>query len=251
MSTLSKLFTGKSFLYSTAAACVLAVVMMFSGFGINHADAAKRGIKSSSSSSFKGILPGKRFSHKRSGKRFSNRRFNNRSGFRSNRFRNRGFRNRGHRNFGSVGINRAGVSLGPPTNVGNHFHGRKFNRRNHRNRGDRLFTHRRNTIEARNRSLLRHQSRQFRNDGIIVERYYQPSGALVISVPSAGGSNYADDWSGAEACPENHNCGFRVYSNGTGPRIIRIRDSEVVGPTGSDKKVDPGVVTLEELEVIN
>ncbi len=247
MSTLSKLFTGKSFLYASAAAFMLAVVMMFAGFGINQADAAKRGFKTRSSNSFQGISPGKSFSHRRhSGKRFSNRRFRNNSGFR------RGFGNRGFRNRGAVNtINRAGVSLGHPTRVGNRFYGRKSNRRNHRNRSDRLFIHRRNTIEARNRRLNSNRSGVFRSDGIIVERYYQASGALVINVPSANTGNYSNDWSESEACPENHNCGYRFYSNGTGPRIIRISDDEVVGPSSSNEERDSDEVTLEELEVIN
>ncbi len=97
----------------------------------------------------------------------------------------------------------------------------------------------------------RHHSafRRLRPDGIHVERRYRHSGSVIITIPT--GNYYAGGGSASaveEDCPQNHNCGYRLYTDGTGPKIILIEDDEIVGE--ANDPIDhngPKVITLEEI----
>lgn len=49
----------------------------------------------------------------------------------------------------------------------------------------------------------------------------------------------------ASECPSNHNCGFRIYENGTGPRIIRPNSGVGSGLPSFDGLSGPKVITLD------
>ena len=49
----------------------------------------------------------------------------------------------------------------------------------------------------------------------------------------------------ASECPSNHNCGFRIYENGTGPRIIRPSANFGNDLPGFDGLNGPKVITLD------
>ena len=49
----------------------------------------------------------------------------------------------------------------------------------------------------------------------------------------------------ASECPSNHNCGYRIYENGTGPRIIRPSSKFGNDLPGYDGLNGPKVITLD------
>lgn len=49
----------------------------------------------------------------------------------------------------------------------------------------------------------------------------------------------------ASECPSNHNCGYRIYENGTGPRIIRPSTALSNDLPGYDGLNGPKIITLD------
>ncbi|MEM7069794.1 MAG: hypothetical protein AAF478_13020 [Pseudomonadota bacterium] len=111
------------------------------------------------------------------------------------------------------------------------------------NRQDRLYRHR-----------LRDRARY--NDRVVVDNYLQSQrrSNSVLANPrySYGGSvlydgGYAVGGGNANgvACPKNHNCGYRIYSNGSGPRIITPGVGPGNGLPAYDGVSGPQIITLD------
>ncbi len=226
-----------------ASVFALSLVFLLSGIGgISDAWSGKRGISGYSSGGFQGLSSRSKGFNRRG---FSNRKFN-RSRSSGARFGTQRLRHSGFRNSGRVNsIRSAGVSLGQPLHVSGGGYKNSYRRSGS---GGYKNSYRRSGVRY-DSGYARHISRSgvvpygrsstYRNDNV--------SGALVISVPSTNGGNYVRGNGVIENCPENFNCGQRLYANGTGPRIIRIRPHEVVGPLPEDDYDTPNVITFEEI----
>ena len=114
-------------------------------------------------------------------------------------------------------------------------------RRHYRNR-DYLLVERRRQIEARNRAVAAQDLAKRRiRAGIVATPVapYQEKRRITLG----GTSNIVE--SQGRLCPEGHNCGYRLYEDGTGPRIIILG----AGSSGVDQAYDgingPKVITLD------
>jgi len=124
-----------------------------------------------------------------------------------------------------------------------HYAGKK----RHRQRSDLGLIERRRAIEARNsRVAFQNAERRARSSGD-----FGRSGVLVLDVDRQGilsaeiGGVAGDVYTQTSPCPRGHNCGYRVYSDGTGPRIITLG----VNPGGDLPEFDglsgPQIITLD------
>lgn len=97
------------------------------------------------------------------------------------------------------------------------------------NKRDRLFIERRRDIARRNeRVVLENELQSARRSGAVLARSNRSfSGSLVLD-PREGvlSSGFEDGGTAGiitpyqQSCPSNHDCGYRLYTDGTGPRII-------------------------------
>lgn len=93
--------------------------------------------------------------------------------------------------------------------------------------GDIRFIERRRQIERRNdrvanQNHLRRVERRLARQPVAVDNFNGGSGYQDGSVYGSGqGAVYSGN-----SCPSGHNCGVRLYSNGTGPRIITLSPSD-------------------------
>ncbi|MEM9278594.1 MAG: hypothetical protein AAGA76_08475 [Pseudomonadota bacterium] len=98
------------------------------------------------------------------------------------------------------------------------------------NRRDRLFIERRNDIARRNeRLVIENELQSARRSGAVLANPNTSFGDALVLDPRREGvlSAGVDDNGTAglvtrnvQPCPKKYNCGYRIYSNGTGPRII-------------------------------
>ncbi len=136
-------------------------------------------------------------------------------GYRTNR------KFRSHRGYGSRGVSRAGIRRVGISSGSSKV--RKFRRHN-------SVEIRRRQIEQRNRRVaIENHLQSVRRSGSVLANPHR-SGALyygnvretIINEDpyTSAGTQVIYGGAARSVCPASHNCGYRVYENGTGPRII-------------------------------
>ena len=170
---------------------------------------------------------------RRSGVIFRNRSFDRRGViYRGPAERRLGLRQRGsvNTNVRRAGVRQRGVFVG-----GNRD--RFFNRR------DLLYVERRRDIRQRNREIARaNRDRGFNRGPVIITPDFGIDPGYIILDDDTLVIN--SQVRVTKPCPANHNCGYRLYTDGTGPRIISpgaTSGYEYDGISG------PKVITLEDI----
>lgn len=144
-------------------------------------------------------------------------------------------------------INRAGVYRNVKPG-GYHHHRNRYDGKNVTNSGDQLLIERRRQIEKRNARVarefrLKNRKGQAVNQPIFVDPYYNGNGSGFVDIiggDSAGVAIYR-----GQPCPTRHNCGYRLYSDGTGPRIITPGQVPSKDLPEFDGLNGPQVITLD------
>lgn len=130
----------------------------------------------------------------------------------------------------------------------------------HRPRTQRRFQQNRDFINARDRSLVeRRRLIERRNARVARENRLRRNQNRPINQPTFidpyddNGSGFRDVIDGGGVlvlrgapCPSKHNCGYRVYSDGTGPRIITPGIPAGNGLPAFDGLNGPQVITLDD-----
>jgi len=225
-------FTHPKIWLSAASAFGLSIAFLFSGAGsINDAWSGERSISGFSSGGFQ-KSSSRKYGVTRRG--FSTRKLG-RNRYSGARFGTQRLRHSGLRNSSRVNsIRRAGVSFGQPLHVSGGGY-----KNSYRRSGVRYEPGYARHI-ARSGVVPYGRSSPYRRNNV--------SGALIISVPSANDGGYVRGNRVIENCPENFNCGQRLYANGTGPRIIRIQPHEIAGPLPEDDYDTPNIITFENIQ---
>lgn len=149
----------------------------------------------------------------------------------------------GHRNQRNYGKQRG---YGRHANRYYGGHGRRHTGRHHVNR-DRIHLDRQRQI-ARYNENLRHERQLQSRSGVRYERSYPGvyGGALIISINpgnSGNGGAAAERVDVGQECPQYHNCGQRLYTDNTGPRLILLEPEDQTYRTSED----PRIITFEEI----
>lgn len=126
----------------------------------------------------------------------------------------------------------------------NDFVSRRYHR-GYKNDSNRLFIERRRSIEARNeRIAIQNAERRARNQnsgaGVIVLGDDR-QGILTADNGGVAGTVYTQ----TAPCPRSHNCGYRIYDNGTGPRIITLGVEQGGDLPAFDGLSGPQIITLD------
>ncbi len=155
-----------------------------------------------------------------------------------------------------LGVNRAGIYRNVKHNRFRDFHRNQPRHRQHldkaginsTNGGDKLLIERRRQIEKRNARVAREFDRRNRknriaNRKVFADPYFYSNGSGFVDVIEGDGSGvfiYR-----GQPCPKRHNCGYRLYSDGTGPRIITPGQKAEKGLPEFDGLNGPQVITLD------
>ncbi|MDJ0614634.1 MAG: hypothetical protein QNJ29_13275 [Rhizobiaceae bacterium] len=130
------------------------------------------------------------------------------------------------------------------------IHKRKFHHKRYKYT-DRLIE-RRKLIEQRNRRVaFENAARRNRNAfngaaaGVLVLDV--PTGNMIVSSQFDGGTSPSVVSQSTQAipCPKGYNCGYRVYSDGTGPRIITLGAGPQNGLPEYDGLSGPLIITVK------
>jgi len=110
-------------------------------------------------------------------------------------------------------------------------------------------------IRRRNDDLLRRNElrklqsslRRTRSNGRLLTRQEQADilNSEVFLEEASSASQGSGVVLGASTCPSKHNCGYRIYSNGTGPRIITPGVNGGNGLPDFDGINGPSIITLD------
>ena len=119
-----------------------------------------------------------------------------------------------------LGYRKSG-SLGHGKRYSKKGHGKYAKRYHHHNRGDFAFIDRRRRIEAYNHSIRKQRAGVIYSTAPGVASVYAPlerQGIITSGYSDTGVAGPVIQTT--EPCPARHNCGYRLYDDGTGPRII-------------------------------
>ena len=142
-----------------------------------------------------------------------------------------------------LGYRKSG-SLGHGKRYSKKGHGKYFHRHKH---GDAAFVDRRRRIAIHNHGTGTQRSGVVYSTTPGVESVFIPFGRQGIVT-----SGYSDTGVAGpviqttEPCPEHHNCGYRLYDDGTGPRIITPGVSAGKGLPEFDGLTGPKAITLSD-----